>query len=1015
MYPCSVASASTDGCPDEDVIVGFISDALEPPTKAAVEVHLDRCGACRQVVSDLVRVYAESARSLYRGNTLDGTTPPARDTPPGSAPRPGTSVGRYRSLEIVGMGGMGIVYSAYDPQLDRRIALKLLRGGGGTEPENVDGARLLREARALARFTHPNVIAVHDAGTWNGQVFVAMEFVEGWTLRGWLERSDRSWDTVRPVLLAAGRGLAAAHSAGFVHRDFKPDNVLIGADGRVCVTDFGLARWTRESTDETDVAVAWPTHEADSPPSASSPPAVPLTKTGAFVGTPAYMAPEQFARERVDASSDQFSFCVVVYEAVFGTRPFHARTLGALATRVLDAEPPEFPSSPPVPRPVRAALHRGLARDRRRRFPTMDDLLTVFEPPRGLRRRSLFVAGVPISLLGVGLWAAAEREPQLPGCDGPSATALQWNDDRRAAIRSAFAEVELPYAEATGARVLEQLDGYADAWTEAQRASCTSARSGAVSPTVAARRDACLAERRTFFGEVSRGLAQVSDEQVAQVDRVVASIPPLDDCLDPQRLMAHKAPPPPLRLQGAVAEIRDQLVRADAQLALGRYQTALDSADAQRPRAEALEFRPLMAELEHLRGRILLRLGRVAQSLDSLQRAELLGTSSRHRKVVAKSLILQVYILGHWQRQHHVARRVGRRAAAESEAAGLSDAERATLYVNLATTAGDEGEVAEAEALALQALALLDRRRDPLPWADATLNLVGFRRRRGSPDGSLPLLWEAIEVYQDELGTAHPTLASAHRQLAVTLKYLQRFDEARHALQTSLSIIADSVGPQHYMYGGTLSSLSGVEGAAEHYEAALAYAEQSSTALAAAGMSTRIPDSQRAEWLIALGRPDEARPIVDAVLAAEIEVQGEDSPALSWVYFVLASLESARRDVDATRRFADRAVRLGSVGAEPDVVLELQLDRAYYLGQAGAPDEALVALRALWRDHQDRRNSAPSARVARELGELLWFEPGHRDEARALVAEARRRFDTLQLSESAAEAAAWLTHHTGSH
>jgi eukaryotic-like serine/threonine-protein kinase len=227
----------------------------------------------------------------------------------------GARIGRYVIIEKVGTGAMGVVYGAYDPELDRKIALKLLKPGQGLK--DTAKARLLREAKAIARLAHPNVVAVHDVGVLDDQVFLAMEFIAGGTIKSWLGETPRTWRQVLDVFIAAGRGLVAAHAAGLVHRDFKPDNVLLDKERRPRVVDFGIARQAAGSDDEdaqepVDDDPAATLREA----SGNVAPLLTLTKTGTVVGTPAYMAPEQFLGERGDERSDQFSFCVALYEAL---------------------------------------------------------------------------------------------------------------------------------------------------------------------------------------------------------------------------------------------------------------------------------------------------------------------------------------------------------------------------------------------------------------------------------------------------------------------------------------------------------------------------------------------------------------------------------------------------------------------------------------------------------------------------------------------------------------------------
>jgi len=281
---------------------------------------------------------------------------------PATPPR----VGRYELLRCVGRGGMGIVYAARDVELGREVAIKLLR------PElsgAVEDRRLTAEAQALARLSHPNVIAVFDVGTFEGQRFIAMEYVPGQDLRRWLDAPRTLADVLR-VFTAAGRGLHAAHAVGLVHRDFKPDNVLVGDDGRPRVLDFGLAR------------------PPDDPGAPALPPALPpaadprstvLTVDGQLVGTPAYMAPEQHLGEPADARSDQFSFGVSLYHAVYGVRPFAGDDPRALALSIVRGR--VRPATPryPVPEWLERVLERTLAVDPAQRFASMETLLTVLE------------------------------------------------------------------------------------------------------------------------------------------------------------------------------------------------------------------------------------------------------------------------------------------------------------------------------------------------------------------------------------------------------------------------------------------------------------------------------------------------------------------------------------------------------------------------------------------------------------------------------------------------------------
>ncbi|MEJ7597039.1 MAG: serine/threonine-protein kinase [Kofleriaceae bacterium] len=323
--------------------------------------------------------------------------------------RPGDKIGRFVVVGELGSGGMGIVYEAHDRELDRRVALKVLRGEAASDEERV---RMLREGQAMARITHPNVITVYEVGVDGGLVFLAQELLDGGNLAQWLAQS-RSRDDILAKFVAAGRGLAAAHAAGLVHRDFKPDNVLLGKDGRVRVADFGLARAL--GVDE----VILLTRRAGVPRESSPHPMSSLTRTGAVMGTPMFMAPEQHEAETVDERTDQFSFCVALYHALYGEYPFAGRTSVALADNVLRGQLQK--PSKKIPARLRAVVVRGLAVAPADRYPTMDALLAELtrQPTRRLRKFAVLAAAAAViggAVVGGAVLSRSSDQPRpTPG------------------------------------------------------------------------------------------------------------------------------------------------------------------------------------------------------------------------------------------------------------------------------------------------------------------------------------------------------------------------------------------------------------------------------------------------------------------------------------------------------------------------------------------------------------------------------------------------------------------------
>jgi len=283
----------------------------------------------------------------------------------------GTQIGRFVVVSELGRGGMGAVYAAHDPQLDRQVALKVLRDSSSGEEE--DRVRMLREGQAMARVTHPNVITVYEVGTEGGMVFLAQELLDGGTLKSWLEKPHEQ-RAILEKFIAAGRGLEAAHAVGLVHRDFKPENVLLGKDGRIRVADFGLARASAALGEALAV-----TAKGGGPPRAdidvTKSPMSQLTRTGAVMGTPMFMAPEQHKGERADARSDQFAFCVSLWHALYGSWPYDGKTAPALAEAVIEGRLAPTPPNAKVSSSLRKIMLRGLSTYPGQRYPAMEGLL----------------------------------------------------------------------------------------------------------------------------------------------------------------------------------------------------------------------------------------------------------------------------------------------------------------------------------------------------------------------------------------------------------------------------------------------------------------------------------------------------------------------------------------------------------------------------------------------------------------------------------------------------------------
>ena len=741
----------------------------------------------------------------------------AEETPPLRGR--GDSIGRYVVVDLVGHGGMGVVYAAWDPQLDRRIALKLVtlgqRSGIGIGTDgDLHRLRLLREAQSLARLEHPNVVQVHDVGVCRSgphgaigpeQVFIAMEYVAGRSLREWLRDKQRNLRAVLEVFIAAGRGLAAAHRAGLVHRDFKPDNVLVGDAGEVKVVDFGLdptvaREWSdteplRRGEEGVPIEIEpepSAEHSIDSPLSplrsrfGSS--TGNLTLTGTVLGTPAYMAPEQHARSTVDARSDQYAFCVALWEAVYGKRPFPGRRSDVLAERKRKLQIRESSRGLRVPRWLRSLLLRGLSVEPARRFADMDELLGELERNLVARRRRL----VPAALLGgamvlgliasSSLWARGDVAP----CAAPiERLAGVWDEGRRVEVERALLASHLAYADDTWQRVAAGLDDYREHWLAAEVEACEATHlRHEQSAEWLEQRLACLDDRRRALASLTEQLAHSDARTVEHAARAVGSLPPIDACEREQAPDDTTPLPSDAHLRLRVERQLEHLADARAQLGSGHLQEGLAAAREVLASDLSRDWPALAAEAQFVIGNVVADVeGDPAAERRSLHAAASTALRAGHRRLAALS----------WSRLARGQLRTREFAEAER---WLGYAEQ--LAAALARERGDDpplaadlehtraqlrfhqGDFAGAEVHAQRRLELLREFYGPEnPRVADGLNNVGVAvYMQGRRDEAVAAYREALTILERVQGPDHPSVASMHNNIGVVSTDRQRYAEA---------------------------------------------------------------------------------------------------------------------------------------------------------------------------------------------------------------------------------------------
>ncbi len=859
----------------------------------------------------------------------------------------GTVVDRYTVLEPIGRGAMGAVYTAYDPRLDRRIALKLMLA----KPGRADDVRvrLLREAQALARLNHPNVVTVHDADAVGDLVFLAMELVEGTNLTKWLKLRPRTREEILEVFLAAGRGLAAAHDADLVHRDFKPDNVLVGDDGRVRVVDFGIAReaggLVQEQAEQTRVpgSTSGPTSEvvnvqtidpddafidtdeadivdrikhqvetknrdkaasrkldalgrrpgsgrknkppnelvsqlaqsspgqkdvyqqgtADTEPgpvkvpepppppddeyfegpyntrkedslerSGTSLAAAKLTQTGALVGTPAYMAPEQHMGLNINAKSDQFGFCVALYEALYGSHPYAFTNIVDLTLAVLTGKIQPAPPGSTVPPRLRAALVKGMSVSPDDRHPSMSHLLEVLgDDPTKRRKRWIWTAAAGFAAATVLVAGGRELGATNSQCADTDRHLVDiWTADTRTELRERFAATNQPYAEQAWKNSADTLDVYASNWVAMRTEACEATHiHGEQSDSLLDRRMACLDGKLRSLAATTELLREANPAVILRAVELVDSLPQLDECADTNKLYQRKAPP-----TGARKQVLDRLERTAARvvglITAGSFAEAVQLARSLAADAKNADFPEVYANARFFLARAQIELAKYDDAESNLSHTLALAERGGFDELRASVLRELALVIGNYKKRYADGEIHVRHAQAVGDRVGIDAVEQAEtrkiLGVILYHDRLDEA-IVELEA----AVEMLEEVGDRGALARAsTLNTLGvFRDLAGDQTRALEHYQLARTLLEKRLGPDHPDVAKVLNNIAVIVKTQGDYQRAREYCERTLDIRRRSLGADHPDIATSLMNLGNVyvllgdiEQALAHHEAALA-------------------------------------------------------------------------------------------------------------------------------------------------------------------------------------------------
>ncbi len=929
-------------CLDEETIAGCVEGRLSAQERSVALAHADECEPCCELLS-------LTARELLSSN--------GQDADPDSAPRggtetsPGYAVGHYRVLERIGAGAMGEVFAAFDPRLGRKVALKVLRMDLTAPVAAAQQARLVLEAQALARITHPNVVSVYEVGLVEGHIFIAMELVDGPTLSGWLAAQPRTWRQILDVFVAAGRGLAAVHAAGMVHRDFKPDNVLIGSDGRVRVTDFGLARVA--ATDEDELA------RFPLAPEVGAAEFGKITRQGTLLGTPAYMAPEQLRGEPATPASDQFGFCVALFEAFSAQRPFVGSSVDEL--RKAQAQRPPSPRRWRAPGFAQSAIRRGLSLEPADRYASMDALLARFATgvrrPAQLRRLALLLATT--SAMALAAWPLWHRAM----CPRLDAT---WSAARQSRLAAAFSASGIPAAPMVWRAVVPALERFAAAWRERQAELCSVSAYSPLHDSA----QACLQSLQVELSAVLASYEKPDATVVKHAQSVAESLTPVDRCRNPR---AQHGAPAPLR-----AAIEKQLAEIKVDEAYDRYSVAIPLAAAAVAQAHAIGDRLLEARALLYQGRLLLNGSGDAKRAESiLFEAYTAASEAGDDEVAAQAGIQEMFALGERLGKVDEAKRWTQLTSALVKRVGDPDLQ--ATFDDSASSLQIEWGQFDAAIVGLERALATHRRlhgEQGFSVVRDEFNLGMAFYLKDDPDHAAEMYGKALPLALKLFGPNNPDVAGIYNGLGLVASRRGRYKEARELLERAVAIRRATLAHDHPDLGSSLVSLAEVLIASDK-KAALADLDEA----IAIGQKRLGPDNE--------------------MLAMWIDTRGDVLLAMNRLDEAMASYQ---RSIEMIGRSPNRdAAAIPSIG-----VGQVELAR----GQPAKAVAPLTRAVAVF-DVHPRTNLTGLATARFNLGKALWGT-GERARGRKMVEAGRDDFAAAGLGpedDSQAETKRWLAKH----
>lgn len=826
----------------------------------------------------------------------------------GAELRPGTALGRYVIVDKLGAGTGGTVYAAFDSHLGRKIALKVLRGVEADGEGTLSDA-LLREAQLVATLDHPNVVTVHDIGQHGPHAFIAMELVVGSDLAAWLRRNPPTgtdWRARLAPWLLAGRGLVDAHARGVIHGDFKPANVLLGNDGRVRVTDFGIARLREHETEDAD------TQHAAEP---------------RLWGTPRYMAPELFDGRTPDERSDVYAFCASVYEALYGAPPADGPDLRAAKQSMPTPVDPKG-----VPARVLEVLRRGLRADPKRRTPSLAMVVDALEGTTRTRRAPWIAASTVVVLGSAGalLWLARDDDPRCSGADARLQGA--WDEPRRTEARAAFDRSQLPYAETAWRSFSAKLDQYAASWIATYTEVCELA-----DPLLDAKM-ACLARRRAGLVALVDGVALGGPSRIAKAADAAAQLEPAADCLVSGASGDHAIPP--TELAEEVARVDDLVTSAQIAIDLGDAEEAARVAAGALERAEALGYPPLVARAKWASGRAKASLGDYAAGRALLEQSTLLAEEVGDDTTAAGAGLSLIYAIAIGFADAKAALAWVPHVEVALERGKAAPPRWATFYDYRAMVLEDLGRTEESVAALVRGLAVIRELESDTRDAEIAAREAKLAALRGDIHEAVTKQREAVRAYEDVVGPSHPTWLVSLDALAA---YLERDGDLEGAVATFERALVGArsvLGVDHPLTLSLSVNLATVLTDVGRYEEALDhYADAKDGFERTVGTDHPMYIGVIVNMAAALGssgRDAEARELAERSIGAIEDHYGPEHRVVAIVYSTLGASRRRTGDPQAAIEPLEKALAIFLAQNEPAVeAADLQFELAQALAESG--------------------------------------------------------------------------------